>query len=138
MPYKDPLVRSIKQKEYRTNNPQYKLWMSCYQHKKRTKRRYWLDKYKIKKGCIDCGYNEHAVVLQWDHRDIFEKSFEIGSAISSNYNLRKLFSELRKCDIVCANCHVIRTHITNRDNIQLKRFGKEKNEQREMGAVFTE
>ena len=39
------------------------------QAKKMKRRREILDRYKIAKGCIDCGYNENHYALQWDHRD---------------------------------------------------------------------
>jgi len=62
---------------------------------KTRRRREILDRYKIGKGCIDCGYNSNPYALQWDHRDPSDKIFTPHRA--------------RKCDIRCANCHTIRS-----------------------------
>lgn len=76
--------------------------------KKYAKRRAQLDAIKLESGCIDCGYKEHPAALQFDHRELSEKEFEIGRNI-----LHKpwdvLLAEIAKCDVRCANCHAIRT-----------------------------
>lgn len=79
------------------------------QQKKYQRRRYWLDKYTTAKGCSRCGYNENAVALDWDHVDPSQKSFSVGSRVPGA-KLTTLFSEIRKCIILCANCHRIKTH----------------------------
>jgi hypothetical protein len=45
--------------------------------------------------------------MDFDHRDEKEKSF----IISGSYNRKKevLLKEIKKCDIICSNCHRIRT-----------------------------
>lgn len=56
--------------------------------------------------CVDCGYDEHPVALDFDHVDPKTKSFKIsGNAI---YRWNELKNELDKCVIRCANCHRIR------------------------------
>jgi hypothetical protein len=48
-------------------------------------------------------------VMDFDHvRD--KKSFEIGIAVGRNKPLAKLLPEIEKCDVVCSNCHRVRTH----------------------------
>jgi hypothetical protein len=50
--------------------------------------------------------------MDFDHRDPSQKEFNLGSeAIREMYSLEKLQAEIDKCDIVCANCHRIRTAI---------------------------
>lgn len=71
---------------------------------KRTRGR-WLDLYKQAKGCEECGYKGNAKALQFDHLDRSEKHLEISNM--KNYNLKRLFEEIRKCRILCANCHHI-------------------------------
>ena len=71
------------------------------------RRREILDKYKLAKGCTDCGYNENPYALQWDHRDPELKIFTPHRMAS--YSIKRIFEEARKCDIRCANCHAIRT-----------------------------
>ena len=71
------------------------------------RRREILDRYKIRMGCIDCGYRESPYALQWDHRDPADK-IDTPHRMAS-YSVKKIFEEARKCDIRCANCHAIRT-----------------------------
>ena len=86
-----------------------------------------INKYKIAKGCIDCGYNEHPKALCFDHI-IREEKTELLDASKSGSNmstlvcrittvdkiknrqyLKELFAEIRKCEVRCQNCHSIKT-----------------------------
>ena len=58
-------------------------------------------------GCVDCGYNEHPAALDLDHRPGVDKKFEL--ALGHNRSAAAIKAELAKCDVVCANCHRIRT-----------------------------
>ena len=62
--------------------------------------------YKLEKGCADCGYNEHHAVLEFDHIDD-NKTANVASLIPQEV---ALWNEIAKCEVVCANCHRIRTH----------------------------
>lgn len=57
--------------------------------------------------CMDCNRVFPIVCMDFDHRIPAEKSFAIGS----NYNksIDDLMLEVDKCDLVCSNCHRIRT-----------------------------
>ena len=66
-----------------------------------------IHEYQIAKGCADCGYNAHPAALEFDHVN-GKKLFNIGEEIGS-YSREKLWEEIAKCDVVCANCHSIRT-----------------------------
>lgn len=72
------------------------------------RRRYWLYKYKEARGCDDCGYNLHGVALDFDHLDRRHKKFNISSRLSLS-TVKTLFAEIRKCQLLCANCHRIKT-----------------------------
>jgi hypothetical protein len=65
-------------------------------------------KYKLEKGCIDCGYNLHPEALEFDHKPNSDKLFNIGEKLGS-YSMEKIWEEINKCEVVCANCHAIRT-----------------------------
>lgn len=58
-------------------------------------------------NCVDCGYS-NILALEFDHRNPEEKQYDI-SSILNNGSLKKLLKEIEKCDIVCRNCHAIRT-----------------------------
>lgn len=58
---------------------------------------------------MDCGLHpEYLAVLEFDHRPNEVKSFNISSRMYSG-KIEDLIAEIEKCDIVCANCHRIRT-----------------------------
>lgn len=62
---------------------------------------------KTGKPCTDCGGYYPPCVLHWDHvPGRGPKLFNLGRA---DYSLEKVLAEIAKCDLVCANCHAIRT-----------------------------
>jgi len=69
--------------------------------------------YKFAAGaCMDCGLvvDEQTIVcFDLDHRDPQEKSFTISYEIG-NKSINEMRDEINKCDVVCRNCHAIRTH----------------------------
>jgi hypothetical protein len=65
-------------------------------------------KYKLEQGCIDCGYNQHPEALEFDHKPNSNKLFNVGEKLGA-YSLDKIWAEINKCEVVCANCHAIRT-----------------------------
>jgi hypothetical protein len=58
--------------------------------------------------CTDCGIKYHRWAMEFDHVR-GAKEFAISQA-RSEVSLEKLKAELAKCELVCANCHRIRTH----------------------------
>lgn len=75
--------------------------------------------YQLAKGCMDCGYNKHPAALEFDHRPGEKKLFNIGEQMG-NRSRKVLWEEIAKCDVVCANCHNIRTaERRNRVGIEL-------------------
>lgn len=65
-------------------------------------------RYKRFCSCKICGI-KNPVVLQFDHRDSSEKITTIAQMISDRYPLDIFKAEIRKCDVLCANCHLIKT-----------------------------
>lgn len=57
--------------------------------------------------CTDCGGSFPHYVMEFDHRDPSQKEFTIGGNISKSW--KAILGEISKCDLVCANCHRIRT-----------------------------
>lgn len=58
--------------------------------------------------CSDCKNVFPPYVMHFDHRDGATKSFNIGAEVG-RIGLPKLKEEIAKCDVVCANCHAVRT-----------------------------
>jgi len=80
--------------------------------KKRARRREWLNKYKLAKGCEVCGYNTYGEALHFDHLDQSTKTNEISAMYGMK--LKNIFEEVRKCRVMCANCHA--RHSKNQQN----------------------
>ena len=78
-------------------------------NKRIKRRRYWLNYLKVKCGCFLCGYNTNARALQFDHVGV--KSKNVSNLVE--YKIITLFKEIRKCRILCANCHMINTDRSN-------------------------
>ena len=57
--------------------------------------------------CVDCGVQYPLCATDFDHVR-GKKLFGLSEA--SSYSLQKVKDEIAKCDIVCANCHRVRTH----------------------------
>jgi hypothetical protein len=57
-------------------------------------------------GCQLCGYSSCNAALHFHHIDPTTKAFGI-SARSMKFNHRLLIEELEKCNLLCANCHLI-------------------------------
>ena len=58
---------------------------------------------------MDCGYKEHPDALEFDHLPEFEKVQGVGYLASKGYSWAKIEAEMAKCEVVCGNCHRIRT-----------------------------
>lgn len=90
--------------------------------------------YKKLKGCENCGYNENGLALDFAHKDPTEKSYyiykdgptgsgmgKLVSRLTIGINIAKnkqrwieLKQEIRKCKVLCKNCHVVETY-TNKE-----------------------
>lgn len=53
--------------------------------------------------CVVCGEDD-PIVLEFDHRDPETKSFNVARMMSS-HSWPKILAEIKKCDVLCANCH---------------------------------
>jgi hypothetical protein len=65
---------------------------------------------EIKSGpCVDCGEKFDTCCMDFDHKDGSKKRFNIGTMFAHHYSMDLIKEELAKCELVCANCHRIRT-----------------------------
>lgn len=78
-------------------------WQQVLDHQDRN------DAVKMAHGCIDCGWREWARGLDWDH--VRGRKTATISMMIANYRRpwAEIEAEMAKCDVVCANCHRIRT-----------------------------
>lgn len=102
-----------------TINKVYRRRKCCFCYRKtknalKIRRRGWIDEYKAERGCLICG-NLDSRVLDFHHKNGDEKEFVIADFYYHQYSMEKVEAEIRKCDVMCANCHRI-LHFENRKN----------------------
>jgi hypothetical protein len=77
------------------------------------KRRYWREQAALLDArrdvaCADCGGRFPPCAMDFDHRDPTTKRSAVTQMIG-RAGTQRLLDEVAKCDIVCANCHRLRT-----------------------------
>ena len=73
----------------------------------------WYEALKEHRPCADCGGRFPPAAMQWDHLPGTEKVADVANLLRRLCKARVL-DEIAKCELVCANCHAIRT--VNRRN----------------------
>lgn len=58
--------------------------------------------------CCKCGYDKSLVALDFDHRDPTTKIKGLLESMAS-VSWERLVEEVAKCQVLCANCHRIKT-----------------------------
>jgi len=74
-------------------------------NKKYKAQRQMLDDYKANLVCQECGFN-HPAALQFHHRDPSTKVDAVTRMVRSG-SWDDVLAEIAKCDVLCANCHLI-------------------------------
>lgn len=69
-----------------------------------------INAYKLARGCAVCGYNVHPAALQFDHIR-GEKLFLISQDPKTAWS--RILAEMDKCQVLCVNCHFIKTYELN-------------------------
>jgi hypothetical protein len=72
-------------------------------------KRQYVRNIKMQHPCMDCIIHYPYYVMQFDHVK-GTKVQDISNMITSNRSMDTLKRELAKCELVCANCHAVRTH----------------------------
>ena len=77
------------------------------------KQKAYLAKYirdlKEKSPCLDCGISYPYYVMDFDH--VRGKKHKNVMELIPTLSKKKIDEEIAKCELVCSNCHRIRTHI---------------------------
>ena len=86
---------------------------------------------KLRRGyCTDCKLTvttENYFVFAFDHLDPALKKFQLSNAAATNKTVKAAEEEMSKCEMVCHNCHMIRTwkerhYLTRRDSVDQPRL----------------
>lgn len=80
----------------------------------RNQRRYRREKRALinelkNRPCADCGGIFPPFVMDFDHRDPSSKLMGLSESVGRAWADADILAEAAKCDVVCANCHRIRT-----------------------------
>ncbi len=67
----------------------------------------FIRQYKTEHPCTDCGKHYHFCIMDFDHLDSTKKSFNIGN--TEHHTFPQVLEEIKKCELVCSNCHRFRT-----------------------------
>lgn len=104
MPFKDPLrQKEYAKKHYRENKH---LYLKSNQ-KRRNLLRDYVRTIKSTTPCTDCGNSCPYYVMDFDH--LRDKENIIVKFVRDN-NKAGLENELLKCEVVCSNCHRVRSY----------------------------
>lgn len=100
--------KELRQKSYKDNRDYYLSYEKTHAPQRRKERRDFIIRFKEGKPCADCKQIFPHYVMDFDHLPQFKKEIKIGQ--QGNYHSEAtLLKEFAKCDLVCSNCHRIRT-----------------------------
>lgn len=94
---------------YERNKPAVKARAAEFKKISKKRNQAFVNRVKHKFGCSKCGFNAYTVALDFHH--IGEKSDNIGTMALKGCSIKKIKEEMRKCVILCANCHRFETSI---------------------------
>ncbi len=67
--------------------------------------REWFQNYKENLSCTKCGSSDFRV-LEFHHAS-GDKEHNVSDMITAGYSTERVQGEIKKCDVLCANCHRI-------------------------------
>jgi hypothetical protein len=99
----DP-VKAKRWREARLSVPGYRAQVNARANERATALRRWLDEYKVRVGCVDCGYNTSPIPLDFDHIGELKNR-----NVSASKSVAQAEAEIALCEVRCSNCHRIKT-----------------------------
>ena len=90
----------------------------CYEEKK-----LFLQNYKSSVGCAKCG-EKRGYCLDFHHIDPSMKDVDIARMTSNKSNINDIMKEVKKCIVLCANCHREFHFLEHNNNLLLEEYLK--------------
>lgn len=98
-------------KYYLDNRESHIKVIAARKNKSRQQTHNYICNYLSQHPCKDCG-ETNILVLEFDHQK--DKKDNISTLVQNNNSLKRIKEEIAKCEVVCSNCHKIRTAITQK------------------------
>jgi len=124
MPYKDKIVKQTKQRTYANTyyqNNKAKVLATTKASVKKYKEQ-WRS-FKATLACVKCGQN-HPATLDFHHIDSSTKEASVNKLIKYRA-FKRAMEEVKKCVVLCANCHRIHHHDERLNKKAKKKKGAE-------------
>ena len=104
MPYKDPEFKKAKQKTYSKSHYENnkKDYIDRAKEAKKTQRQKWA-LFKASLSCQNCGFS-HPQALDFHHVDPKPGDQKVYILVGRG-RIRAAFEEIKKCAVLCSNCH---------------------------------
>lgn len=83
---------------------------------RRSQLRDWANELK-QRPCVDCNGVFHFRAMQWDHVGT-DKVANVSVMVTDGFGRETILSEIAKCELVCANCHAVRTYEREKKNTE--------------------
>lgn len=108
MPYANSEDQKAYHKEWYKRNKTKVKAKSKTSNKTAIKRnREFIQNYKENTPCFDCKIKYHYCVMNFDH--LRDKKANLSRLVRNSLSINALKLEMDKCELVCSNCHRIRT-----------------------------
>lgn len=114
-------------KEKGTRRSECKFCHSNYMKQKYQQKKNTIQNLKSQYSCAKCG-EKRGYVLDYHHLNPKEKDTTIARLISNCSSLEKTFQEIKKCIVLCANCHREFHYLENLNGITIQEYLNTKRE----------
>ena len=107
-PYCRPCNKEHCREYYAKNKEKQKIQIYASRKIRIDRTKEYVSKLKSTTPCKDCGIYYPSYVMDFDHQH--SKEFLVSKAVAEGASFYKIKKEIEKCEIVCSNCHRIRTY----------------------------
>jgi len=118
MPVKDPArLKELKSLWYQRNKD---MIRDRKKHRISIARDYVITYKESNPTCIDCKIDYPPYALDFDHLPIYPKKFALSCSGTRGRTIEAINDEIKKCEIVCSNCHRHRTYLRRNEKRTIK------------------
>ena len=87
-----------------SKKPEVKEKLKKYKRERQKKFILFIEEFKKSKCCSECGWKGHSEILQFHHKNPQDKHRGISHMVLFSYE--RIMKEIKKCDLLCPNCHL--------------------------------